>query len=135
VAAKHAASEIPVVIALAADAVALGLVKSLARPRGNVTDVSASTADTGGKTLEILREILPTARRVVALGDRDTTFGRHFLERMAQAGKLLGLRVEDLSIKGTGRMTGALPTLTSMRPDAVILQRTLGVSSADLILK
>lgn len=134
-AAKHATREIPIVITLAADAVALGLVQSLARPGGNVTGVSASTADTGGKTLEVLRELLPAARRIAAIVDTETTFSKHFLERVQQSGQRLHLKVEGLSVAGAAAVPSALPAIAKMRPDAVMLQPSLGAASAELLFK
>jgi ABC transporter substrate binding protein len=49
------------------DPVAAGLVASLARPGGNVTGLSRQSRDIVGKNLQILREILPKARRIGAL--------------------------------------------------------------------
>jgi putative ABC transport system substrate-binding protein len=62
-AAKQATSEIPIVMAPAGDPVSTDLVASLARPGGNVTGVSAASAETAGKSLELIREVIPSARR------------------------------------------------------------------------
>src|SRR5215831_19745895 len=66
-AAKQATDEIPIVMALAADPVGSGLVPSLAHPGGNVTGMSALTADMAGKRVELLKEVVPSATRVVVL--------------------------------------------------------------------
>jgi putative ABC transport system substrate-binding protein len=55
---------IPIVFAAASDPVALGFVESLGRPGGNVTGVSTMTPELELKQLELLRELLPEARRV-----------------------------------------------------------------------
>ena len=57
-AAKQATSLIPIVFAVAADPVGGGLVASLVQPGGNVTGLSTQTAETAGKRLELLREIV-----------------------------------------------------------------------------
>jgi putative tryptophan/tyrosine transport system substrate-binding protein len=62
IAVKQATSEVPIVFALATDAVAAGLVASLARPGGNVTGFSHQGTDIAAKGLELLREILPNLR-------------------------------------------------------------------------
>jgi putative ABC transport system substrate-binding protein len=54
---------IPIVIAIIGDPVGSGLVASLARPGGNVTGLSFVQADTAGKRLEFLREVVPGLRR------------------------------------------------------------------------
>src|ERR1700751_2412566 len=58
-AAKQATAVIPIVFAATGDPVGPGLVASLARPGGNVTGLSSQTAETAGKRVELLREIVP----------------------------------------------------------------------------
>ena len=68
VAAKNATGTIPIVVAGVGDPVELGLIASLARPGGNVTGLSFSVGmDIFGKGLELLREAVPTFRRVAIL--------------------------------------------------------------------
>ena len=68
--AKKATTRIPIVIALTAFPVELGLVDSLARPGGNITGPSSGTGpELFGKRLELLKEILPTVSRVAVLSD------------------------------------------------------------------
>jgi len=74
-AAKNATATIPIVVAGSGDLVAAGLVASLAKPGGNVTGFTGSSADASGKRLGLLRELLPKATRVAVLwhpnpGDR-----------------------------------------------------------------
>ena len=59
-AAQHATKTIPIVTVLATDPINAGLVKSLARPEGNLTGLSADSGpELAGKTLQLLREMLP----------------------------------------------------------------------------
>ena len=69
VAAKQATSTIPIVFALAADPLGTGLVASLARPGGNVTGLSFQSTDFAAKRLELLREVVPSLRRLAILGN------------------------------------------------------------------
>ena len=66
-AAKSATTTIPIVIAALNDPVGNGLVASLARPGGNVTGNTQTTPDLAGTLLAVLRELLPTLRRVAVL--------------------------------------------------------------------
>jgi putative tryptophan/tyrosine transport system substrate-binding protein len=66
-AAQRATAAIPIVMWGVGDAVALGLIKSLAHPGGNLTGVATMFSDTIGKSLELLHSILPAAIRVAVL--------------------------------------------------------------------
>jgi putative ABC transport system substrate-binding protein len=68
-AAKQATSVIPIVFATAGDPVGTGIVVSLARPGGNITGLSGQAADTAGKRVELLRELIPDLRRLSILSD------------------------------------------------------------------
>src|SRR5215468_10794428 len=66
---KQATSAIPIVFAAAGDPVATGLVASLARPGGNVTDLSLVATDLVGKRIELLHEVVPGLRRLAIMGN------------------------------------------------------------------
>jgi putative ABC transport system substrate-binding protein len=68
-AAKQVTSVIPIVFALASDPIGTGMIASLARPGGNVTGLSQQSRELAGKRLELLREILPSLRRLAAMGN------------------------------------------------------------------
>jgi putative ABC transport system substrate-binding protein len=61
------------IVALSTDLVAAGLVRSLARPGGNITGVSVLGSELNGKRLEILMQVVPSARRIAVLADPSVT--------------------------------------------------------------
>ena len=67
--AKKTAGSIPIVFMGVTDPVSAGLVKSLARPGGNITGITNIAAVLVGKRLEFLKETIPTAARVAVLWD------------------------------------------------------------------
>ena len=69
VAARQATHTIPIVFATGTDPVGAGLVSSLARPLGNATGVVSVVDSLAPKRVELLREILPGAKRIGLLGD------------------------------------------------------------------
>ena len=84
---KEATSEIPIVMIFVADPVGMGLVSSLARPGGNLTGVATlAGGDFGGKTLGILRELLPQAKRVAAFINPSNEIHRLGLEGSTTCG-------------------------------------------------
>jgi putative ABC transport system substrate-binding protein len=56
---------------LGCDAVAAGFISSLARPGGNLTGVTCITSEIAAERLELLRQMLPKARRIALLSNRD----------------------------------------------------------------
>ena len=66
-AAKTATATVPIVFLIGANPVELGLVTSLNRPGGNLTGVTTLNTEIEPKRLEILRELLPTARIMAVL--------------------------------------------------------------------
>jgi putative ABC transport system substrate-binding protein len=124
-AAKRATSEIPIVMAPSGDPVGTGLIASLARPGGNVTGLSAATAELAGKSLELIREIMPAASRVAALADPTNAFTRPFLEQINLAAQTIGIEIQVVMVRRTEEIGAAFSEMIGERIDAVIVQPTL----------
>jgi putative ABC transport system substrate-binding protein len=97
-AAKRATSVIPIVFPLAGDPVGTGLVASLARPGGNVTGLSLQFPDLAGKRLELLREVVPSLRRLAIMANIGPASALEIGEVQAAA-KTLGLEVVASEIR------------------------------------
>jgi putative tryptophan/tyrosine transport system substrate-binding protein len=98
-AAKQATSTIPIVFALAADPLGGSLVTSLARPGGNVTGLSAQSSDTASKRIEILREIIPSLRRIAVIGNAAYAASVEEMREVQAVASRLGLQVDRLEIR------------------------------------
>jgi putative ABC transport system substrate-binding protein len=70
VASKQATSVIPIVFVLG-DPVGIGLIANLARPGGNITGLTNQQPDLAGKRLEILRDLVPSLRRLAIMANVD----------------------------------------------------------------
>jgi len=92
-AAKQATAVIPIVFAASGDPVGTGLVASLARPGGNVTGLSSQTAETAGKRVELLREIVPGLGRLAIMGNVGNPISVLELGEVQAAARALGLEV------------------------------------------
>ena len=99
IAVKQVTSEVPIVVALATDPVAAGLVASLARPGGNVTGFSHQGTDIAAKRLELLREILPNLRRLAILVNVNNPGSVLEMREAEAAARTLGLDVTKLEIR------------------------------------
>jgi putative ABC transport system substrate-binding protein len=96
---KQATSVIPIVFARVGDPVANGVVASLGRPGGNVTGLSSQVDELAGKRLELLREVVPSLRRVAILANVGNPLSVMELgEAQAAAGRL-GLEFDALEIR------------------------------------
>jgi putative ABC transport system substrate-binding protein len=90
-AAKAATSRIPILIWIAGDPVAAGLVESMARPGGNVTGISSLLPQLRVKRLSLLRELMPGLRRVAELDASTNPYVRFTRKHLDDAYKSLGL--------------------------------------------
>src|SRR5690242_21479536 len=98
VAAKQATRDIPIVMAETGDPIGTGLVASLPRPGGNVTGVAAVTAELAGKSVQLIRDMLPSARRVTALANATDAFSKPFLEQIQLGGEATGTAINPIRI-------------------------------------
>lgn len=120
-AAKDATPTIPIVVALAGDVVATGLVASLARPGGNLTGVSFFFPELNAKRLEMLKEALPSIKRVgVLMNDTNpanlVTFDA--MTRTARSVKLDTVKIFAKSLEGFER---AFAEIERTRCEAVVI--------------
>ena len=129
-AAKEATRQIPIVIALAGDPVANGIVVSLNRPGGNVTGMSGVNAELGGKSVELIREMLPSARRVVALANAADPFSKPFLKQIETGGTATGIVIDEKMLHGVEELEVGFAEMQRERPDAVIVQPSLPIKRA-----
>ena len=91
IAAKKATSVIPIVFGTAGDPVANGLVASLARPGANVTGLSNQSADIAGKRIDLLREVVPSLRRLAIMANIGSPIGVLEMGEVQAAAGTLGL--------------------------------------------
>jgi putative tryptophan/tyrosine transport system substrate-binding protein len=113
-----ATKTIPIVSALIAGPDQFGIA-NLNRPGGNLTGLSAMTDDLGGKRLELLKELVPNARRVVVLRDRYNinTVALHAIEDVAKA---LPVDVRVIEAAGPETWAGVFATIAEHRPDGLL---------------
>jgi putative tryptophan/tyrosine transport system substrate-binding protein len=117
-AAKEATSIIPIVFESASDPVGIGLVASLSRPGGNVTGLSLQATDLAGKRFELLREVLPSLRRLAILGNVGNPFTVLEIEEVQAVARTLGLEVHTPEIRRAQDIAPAFETLRG-RTDAI----------------
>ncbi len=104
-----------------ADPVATGIIRSLARPGGNLTGIFTLTQDLSGKRLQFLKEMAPGLVRIGLLrdaGDPATTASYRDYEVAARE---LQLQLDAVDVRGPEPdLVGAFRTLTALHVDALI---------------
>ncbi len=134
-AAKHATSKIPIVMA-AANPVGNGIVASLAHPGGNITGMSAVNAETGGKLVELLREAVPSITRIAALLNAADPFSKLPLENIQLFAKALRIEIVPFLVRAGPELDAAFPAMVDKEAEAVIVQGSLqSKHAADLLIK
>jgi putative ABC transport system substrate-binding protein len=124
----RATSRIPVVMNGPLDPVAMGLVKSLARPGGNVTGVASGVGpETYGKRLEILTGLVPRLARITLIYNPEEPTGPVTRAGLEDFAKRFGARLDLLVAKNLGEVRSAMAALSKDRPDAVYLSTTAAV--------
>lgn len=118
-AAMRATTTIPIVMAASADAVATGLVGSLARPDGNITGLTIFGPEISAKRLELLKEAFPRARRVAVLFNPDTKGAGS--QPMEIASKSFNVELQRIGVHGPGEFESAFSAMVTKRVDAVLV--------------
>jgi putative ABC transport system substrate-binding protein len=135
-AAKQATHEIPIVMAETGDPIGTGLVASLPRPGGNVTGMASVAAELAGKSVQLIRDMLPSARRVTALANATDPFSKPFLEQIKLGGEATGTTINVVGVSNTEEFESAFAGMEQDRPDAVIVQPSLPTKrAAELAVK
>lgn len=98
-AAKEATTTIPIVIAIVGDAVATGLVQSLARPGGNLTGSTFFFPEVNAKRIEMLKEALPGLKRVAVLMNDDNRGNVVTFEAMTKTARTVKVEVTQMSTR------------------------------------
>ena len=117
-AAKKSTTTIPVIFPTVGDAVASGLVASLARPGGNITGLTILSPELSGKRLELLKEAFPRISHVAVLLDpRQPPLS---FEETQTAGKSLGLKLQFLEVRDAADVESVFSAMSRARADALI---------------
>jgi putative ABC transport system substrate-binding protein len=97
-AALQATKTVPIVMRVSVDPVAQGIVANLARPGGNITGVTSQGPDLSAKRLQLLKELVPGARRVALLWQPAAAVAQDAMRETRVAARALDIEVEDFAI-------------------------------------
>jgi putative ABC transport system substrate-binding protein len=120
-AAKSATTTIPIVFMNAADPVGIGLVASFNRPGGNVTGVTLLSAELVSKRLGILRDLLPSVRRIAMLVNSTRPGVDVQKAQMQEAAQAIGWALQILEASSERDFDAVFEAVASQQDNALIL--------------
>jgi putative ABC transport system substrate-binding protein len=120
-AAKNATTEIPIVMLYVADPVGAGLAQSLARPGGNLTGVTTLVpGGTIAKSLQLLKELVPTARRIaVLINPSNEVTSRLVPIEAPPAAAQLGVQLDVIEVREIEELAAAIARAKQQGADAL----------------
>jgi putative tryptophan/tyrosine transport system substrate-binding protein len=120
-AAKRGTRAIPIVAAAVADAVAIGLVDTLARPGGNVTGLSFLGTELIGKQMQLFKEAIPTLSRIGILSNPANPTHEPRLREIDATAQALAVRVERVTARTPTEIDQAFADMAQMRVGGVLV--------------
>jgi putative ABC transport system substrate-binding protein len=122
-AAKHATTTIPIVMAAVADPIGAGLVQSLARPGGNITGFSNMAAETAGKASNCYGKRCLRFAEWRFWSTRTIPFTRPLLEQVHLAGRTAGIAISPVAmVRGPDEVEAAFIKMKEEGAEAVVVQ-------------
>jgi len=110
-AAKKATTSIPIVFFAVYAPVEVGIVPSLGHPGGNITGVAVNASDMAGKRVQLLKELVPTLRRVAMLSHPSHPTNAVQLQGAKAAAQTLGVQLGAVPVRGPDEFASALKAL------------------------
>ena len=132
-AAKQAASSIPVVFAVVADPVESGLVASLHRPGGNLTGLTFFLAEVCAKRVEFIKEAMPALARLAVLFNPANPSMLPLLASMQRTAGALGVELVHMEVKRRDDIAAAIATAAARASALVVIEEPLTISNAGQI--
>lgn len=116
---QRATRRIPIVMAFGHEPVAAGFVHSLARPGTHITGTVWVAAEFAGKTLQLLQQAVPRARRVAALGPAQQPGLEPYQRELQAAARQLQITLLPQAVRGPEDVAAALERIAAQAPDAL----------------
>ena len=124
-AAKAATQDIPIVMGSVGDPIGSGFVNSLSNPGGNITGVSGASAELAGKNLEIIKEVVPTIRRVALLANQPDPFHKTLMRSFESAASQLHIEAKTELARSGDDFDRHFVEIKNWRGEAALIQPSL----------
>jgi putative ABC transport system substrate-binding protein len=120
-AARAATKTIPIVLTLATDPVASGLLASYARPGGNITGVMTLSARLSGKRVEFLKDTVPGLARVGIIWNASLSTQRPIVEATQAGARTLGVDAQVFGARTAGDVDAAVEAIARQHLDGLVM--------------
>lgn len=120
-AAKNSTRTVPIVIAVAGDAVTAGLVSNLAHPEGNVTGNTFFAPELGAKRLDLLKQAAPQVKRLAVLVNPANPVSQLVMQTMRHTADALQLELTQYAVTETGQLEQTFSEISSAKSDGVVV--------------
>jgi len=117
----NAPATMPIVFIIGGDPVALGLVASLSKPGGNATGYIQRSQEIILKQLSLLRELVPTAKRIAVMFEADNLSMMQGVQALQTAGGGVGIAIERLRLRDWKDVDAAYLKLKGEPVDGMIV--------------
>jgi putative ABC transport system substrate-binding protein len=122
VAAKAATATIPIIVEVAVDPVAIGLVARLDKPGGNITGVTNLNVEIGPKRLELMHELLPSVTVIgVLVNPANPALFEPFVQSLEAAANRLGLELHVLNASTDRDFDPVFAALVQLKAGALVI--------------
>lgn len=118
-AARDATSSIPIVTVAAGDPLKLGVVTSLSKPGGNITGTTSLTEDLSGKRFQLLKELVPGARRIAVVLYAGSQSERVALANYEAAARELNLEVQSVEVRKKDEIVSIIGDIPKLNVNAI----------------
>jgi putative ABC transport system substrate-binding protein len=136
IAVRRESRDIPIVFTQVTDPVAQGLVESLDRPGGNITGLTILEPESGGKLVQVLKEIAPQTARAAVIFNPDTApYYKLYMSAIEATGGSLGMKTFEAPAHNRGEIEAAISAL-AREPGSGVIAMSDGFTTVhrDLII-
>jgi putative ABC transport system substrate-binding protein len=132
---QRATRSVPIVFVTVIDPVGAGFVESLARPGGNTTGFTLFEYGLSGKWVELLKEVVPTAKRVAILRDAAVGSGTGQLAAIQAVAPSFGIELTPIGVRDAGEIERSVTAFATVPNGGLIVTAsTLALVHRELII-
>jgi putative ABC transport system substrate-binding protein len=134
-AAQQATDRIPIVFGGSLDPVAMGFIKSFARPGGNITGVADLALRLGPKRLQVFSELVPDLRRVLLPYDANNRFSVMSLQTFRDAARRLGITLVEKAVSSRQEVRDLLSRLSKDEVDGILAPNYISLNIPGVVME